>query len=82
MMSEQELKPDALEPDNLDDGADEQEPDEGSLPSKPVIAGMPTDEEVEAEPEPGEEEVPDEDFVEAKDARENDEIDDEEFDSG
>jgi hypothetical protein len=70
-----------LEPDNLDDGPDEQEPDENTLPSKPEEP-VPSDEEVEAEDEPGDDEVPDEEFLDPEKAAEQDDVDDEEFDSG
>lgn len=59
------------------------EPDEESLPPKPPITDpMPTDDELEAEPEPGEEDVPEQEFLDPETAAADDTVDDTERDDG
>jgi hypothetical protein len=57
-----------------DDGSVEE-----NLPPKPPIdEPMPSDEELDQQPEPGEEDVPDEGFLHPDEAKDDDTIDDEE----
>lgn len=71
MMSEED--PTALEPDELD-------PD--SLPDKPPVPDLPSDEELEAEDPPGDEDVPEDEYLDPEVARDDTTVDDEENDAG
>lgn len=55
---------------------------EEELAAKPPIEDMPTDEDVENEAEPGEQDVPEQDFMDPNEAHNDETIDDQEEDNG